>query len=70
MGAAHIDALREYGEKNISDEDMANAAKEFPHLTPDTKEAMWYRRLFHQHFPSKAAESTVRKWVPRTDWGE
>lgn len=68
VGHKHIDTLREHAEKVISDEQMQKAAERFPHLTPDTKEAYHYRELFEAHFPSSAAASTVKKWIPKSSW--
>lgn len=48
---------------------MAEAAQRFPIATPDTKEAYWIREIFEKHFPTAAAAGTVRKWVPKKEWG-
>jgi asparagine synthase (glutamine-hydrolysing) len=40
----------------------------FPYNTPLTKEAFYYRSIFHKHFPQIAAAQTVRKWIPK--WQE
>jgi asparagine synthase (glutamine-hydrolysing) len=38
---------------------MQSASYRFPHNTPATKEAYYYRTLFHQHFPSETAAKTI-----------
>jgi asparagine synthase (glutamine-hydrolysing) len=65
VGYAWIDGLRQYGEQMISDAEMAAASDLYPHNTPDTKEAMLYRKIFHSHFPQDTAARTVLKWVPK-----
>jgi asparagine synthase (glutamine-hydrolysing) len=59
VGYSWIDTLKEMVEKEITDEQLANAKYRFPINTPDTKEAFYYRRIFEQHFPGDAAAKTV-----------
>jgi len=35
----------------VSDAELENAALKFPHNTPTTKEAYYYRSIFAQWFP-------------------
>ncbi|CAG0907040.1 unnamed protein product [Cyprideis torosa] len=65
VGYSWIDELVAHCTNSISDEEMAKAAEMFPINTPDTKEAMYMRKIFHKHFPSDAAAKTVKKWVPK-----
>jgi len=65
VGYGWIDQLRDYCERQVSDEEMARAEETFPHNTPSTKEAYYIRRVFHKHFPSEKAAQTVEKWVPK-----
>jgi len=65
VGYNWIDELIKYCESQITDEEMENAATQFPHNTPTTKEAMYMRKIFHKHFPSDAAAKTVLKWIPK-----
>jgi asparagine synthase (glutamine-hydrolysing) len=44
---------------------METAPIKYPHNTPTTKEAYFYREIFHRHFPQKAAAETVLKWIPK-----
>ncbi|KAJ3305397.1 asparagine synthetase [Kappamyces sp. JEL0829] len=69
VGYSWIDSVKEFSEKFITDEQMANAAARFPHDTPATKEAYWFRDTFEQHFPQKACLESVVRWIPRRDWG-
>jgi len=59
VGYGWIDGLREQAELEVSDRELATAAERFPHNTPQTKEAYWYRRLFERHFPGDACAATV-----------
>lgn len=42
----------------INDKDLKEAARRYPHNTPKTKEALYYRQIFEKHYPGKA------KWIP------
>lgn len=68
VGYSWIDELMDHCAAQISDEEMVNAADKFPHNTPETKEALYMRGIFHEHFPSDAAAKTVLKWIPK--WQE
>ncbi|RKP02825.1 hypothetical protein CXG81DRAFT_10318 [Caulochytrium protostelioides] len=69
VGYSWIDSLKAYADEIVSDAQMAAAAQRFPHDTPATKEAYWYRESFERHFTNKACLSTVVRWKPRADWG-
>jgi asparagine synthase (glutamine-hydrolysing) len=59
VGYGWVDFLKEIAEKEISDQQFANAANRFPHNTPSTKEGYRYRAIFEEHYPGEAAERTV-----------
>ena len=59
VGYSWIDSLKEVAESQVSDEQLSNAEYRFPHNTPTTKEAYYYREIFTQHFPQQAAAETV-----------
>lgn len=59
VGYSWIDSLKEHAEKHVSDAMMDTAEYRFPHNTPSTKEAYYYRQLFESHYPSQAAVATV-----------
>jgi len=69
VGYQWIDSLRENGEREVTDEEFAQREALFPIDTPATKEAFYYRRLFAERFPDKKCQPTVKRWIPRTDWG-
>eukprot|EP01098_Paradermamoeba_levis_P000762 TRINITY_DN1088_c0_g1_i2.p1 TRINITY_DN1088_c0_g1~~TRINITY_DN1088_c0_g1_i2.p1 ORF type:complete len:587 (-),score=216.45 TRINITY_DN1088_c0_g1_i2:90-1763(-) len=69
VGYSWIDGLKEYTSNHVSDEDFAKRAERFPHDTPPTKEAFYYRCIFEELFPQKTCMETVQFWVPNTRWG-
>lgn len=68
VGYNWIDTLIAHCEAQVTDAQMAQAAERFPYNTPLTKEAYYYRDIFHKHYPQKSAAQTVRKWIPK--WQE
>jgi asparagine synthase (glutamine-hydrolysing) len=68
VGYNWIDTLIDFCASQVSDIEFAKAGTLFPYNTPLTKEAFFYRTLFHKHFPQVAAAQTVRKWIPK--WQE
>ncbi|KAI9168232.1 asparagine synthetase [Blastocladiella emersonii ATCC 22665] len=69
VGYSWIDTLRDHAERAVSDEKWRARAVRFPHDTPTTREAYYYREIFHRHFPQRACVDSVVRWVPRLDWG-
>ncbi|MEM1054289.1 MAG: asparagine synthase B [Bacteroidota bacterium] len=59
VGYSWIDSLKDWAEREVSDEQMATAAYRFPIHTPDTKEGYLYRTIFEQHYPADACALTV-----------
>ena len=59
VGYSWIDTLKEVVDKEISDEQLANAKFRFPIQTPQNKEEFYYRSIFEDHFPSDAAALSV-----------
>jgi len=59
VGYGWIDGLKAHAEAMVSDREFAAAAARFPHNTPATKEAFFYRTLFEKHFPGEACAATV-----------
>ncbi|MDT0689464.1 asparagine synthase B [Salegentibacter sp. F188] len=68
VGYNWIDELIAHATAHVSDEQMAEAATRFPHNTPATKEAYFYREIFHSHYPQESAAKTVKRWIPK--WQE
>lgn len=59
VGYSWIDTLKETVEREVSDEQLQNAAFRYPLQTPATKEEYYYRMIFESHFPSDAAALSV-----------
>ena len=59
VGYNWIDSLVEQAESQVTDQMMASAEFRFPHNTPQTKEAYFYRTIFEQHFPLDSAAECV-----------
>ncbi len=68
VGYSWVDQLIDFCAKQISDQQLAGAAQEYPYNSPTTKEAYLYRQIFHKHYPQLSAAQTVRKWIPK--WQE
>ncbi|MDI5886303.1 asparagine synthase B [Flavobacterium yafengii] len=68
VGYNWIDQLIEYCSTQVTDEQLAGAAAEFPYNSPATKEAYFYRSIFNKYYPQVSAAQTVRKWIPK--WQE
>ena len=65
VGYNWIDSVKEYCEKSVSDAEFAKAAELFPHNTPDTKEAFYFRKKFEEFYPQEHAVKSVLKWIPK-----
>jgi asparagine synthase (glutamine-hydrolysing) len=59
VGYGWIDSLKLHANDRVSDNEMRQAAVRFPHNTPDTKEAYYYRSIFEDSFPLPSAAATV-----------
>ena len=68
VGYNWIDTLIDYCSSQVTEEQLERAEETYPYNTPLTKEAYFYRSIFHKHFPQVAAAQTVRKWIPK--WQE
>ena len=64
VGYSWIDGLKAHAEKIITDTDMETAASRFPYNTPTTKEAAYYRTIFHSHFPNNNYGNGIERTVP------
>lgn len=59
VGYAWIDSLKSLADSEVSAEQLSFASFRFPHNTPTTKEAYFYRSIFASHFPQESAAKTV-----------
>lgn len=49
----------------ISDEELQKAHSKFPHCTPKTKEALYYRKIFEKYYEGQAESFVPYFWMPR-----
>jgi asparagine synthase (glutamine-hydrolysing) len=59
VGYSWIDSLKEYAEKQVSDQLFENAPYRFPVNTPTSKEGYFYRHIFESHFKLPSAIDCV-----------
>ena len=59
-----FEMARAEGEKRAGT-DWEAAARAYTVNPPPTAEALWYRELFHEHYPEAAAITTPAMWMPR-----
>lgn len=59
VGYSWIDSIKDFVEKEVSDQQLATAEFRFPINTPDTKEAYFYRSIFEGYFPQESAANCV-----------
>ncbi len=59
VGYSWIDSLKEVANKEVSDEQMAQAQYRYPINTPMSKEEYRYRTIFTEYFPSDQAALCV-----------
>ncbi|KAF3453974.1 hypothetical protein FNV43_RR04416 [Rhamnella rubrinervis] len=59
VGYSWIDGLKAHAAQHVTDKMMLNAGHIFPHNTPNTKEAYYYRMIFERFFPQNSARLTV-----------
>lgn len=59
VGYGWIDALKDFADSEVSDNQMRFAAEHFPVNPPQSKEAYLYRSLFASHFPGEQVARLV-----------
>ncbi|XP_012230239.1 asparagine synthetase [glutamine-hydrolyzing] isoform X2 [Linepithema humile] len=57
--------IQEIVEDRIRDKDLDEAYTKYPHCTPKTKEALYYRNVFESHYGGQAKSFTPYFWMPR-----
>lgn len=55
--------IQRHVNKIVTDEEFARNASKYHHNVPKTKEAYYYRKLFHEHY--KCAETIPYQWLPK-----
>ena len=62
-----IPSLQQYCNGQISDEEFSTRAEKYPHVTPQSKEAYFYRKTFEEFYPNQ--EHILKHfWLP--NWME
>lgn len=64
VGYSWIDGLKAHAARVVTDEDMMTAKVRFPYNTPSTKEACYFRTIFHSHFPNNNYGNGIEGTVP------
>ncbi|WP_438862581.1 asparagine synthase B [Neptunicella sp.] len=59
VGYSWIDSIRDHVNREVSDQQLANASFRFPINTPDTKEGYFFRTIFESYFPQESAAQCV-----------
>ncbi|MFB6422051.1 MAG: asparagine synthase B [Candidatus Malihini olakiniferum] len=59
VGYSWIDSLREFAEKQVSDQQLETAHFHFPYNTPTSKEGYLYREIFKSFFPVPSSAECV-----------
>lgn len=57
--------IQEIIENRVHDEDLNAAYTKYPHCTPRTKEALYYRNIFESHYKGQAESFIPYFWMPR-----
>ncbi|XP_012270923.1 asparagine synthetase [glutamine-hydrolyzing] isoform X2 [Orussus abietinus] len=57
--------IQEIVEDRVQDEELEKAKTIYPHCTPKTKEALYYRKIFESHYGGLAESFTPYYWMPR-----
>lgn len=57
--------IQDIVEDKVQDEDLAKAHIKYPHCTPKTKEAIYYRNVFESYYGGQAETFTPYFWMPR-----
>jgi asparagine synthetase B (glutamine-hydrolysing) len=68
VGYGWIDYLKDTTNKLVTDEEFSWASRKFPHNSPATKEAFYYRKVYEEIFGAGCAVTTVKKWIPNQEW--
>lgn len=67
VGHSMVDELKKAADRLYSDEDLRQAKQKYPHCTPFTKEALWYRDIFEKFYPQQS-HLIPSYWMPNPTW--
>lgn len=57
--------IQEIVEERVSTDELEKAVTKYPHCTPKTKEALYYRKVFESYYAGQAEKFTPYFWMPR-----
>lgn len=57
--------VQEAVESKVEDKELEEASQPYPHCTPRTKEALYYRRVFETHYGGQGEKFAPYYWMPR-----
>ncbi len=67
VGHSVVDSIKLFVENQVTEGELKAAHTEFPFQTPQTKEALYYRRIFAKHYPDR--EKLIPEyWLPNPTW--
>ena len=67
VGHSVADGIKAYAEMQILDSEFEMWSKQYKHGTPLTKEGLFYRQIFEEHFPGRGA-LIPSLWLPNQEW--
>lgn len=67
VGHSMVDDLKEYAEKQYSDEQFEKECSKYDHARPFTKESLLYRYIFETYYPGSARQ-IKDFWMPNKTW--
>lgn len=67
VGHSMVDYLKEYAEKQYSDEAFEKGCQAYTHARPFTKESLLYRDIFETYYPGQA-DMIADFWMPNKAW--
>ncbi|XP_071102468.1 asparagine synthetase [glutamine-hydrolyzing]-like [Haliotis cracherodii] len=59
-----FEVIQDFCDEQINDDQLEQSASLYPFNTPRTKEALYYRRVFEKHYPTKS-DWIPYMWMPR-----
>ena len=67
VGHSMVDYLKEYAEKQYTDEEFEQKMQNYTHAVPFTKESLRYREIFEKYYPGQG-DMIVDFWMPNKEW--
>ena len=67
VGHSMVDDLKEYAERQYSDETFERERKKYSHARPFTKESLLYREIFEKYYPGQS-QMIAGFWMPNRSW--